>query len=287
MDVRLISVPYDTARRGYRMGAGPDALLSAGLAHGLEAAGHAVVIKVLTVEEEPAPAEIATAFELSRSLAAEVRAARETRALPVVLTGNCISALGVVAGLGGRSTAVAWFDAHGDLNTPETTGSGFLDGMAIAIVLGRCWTTLAATVPGFHPVPVGRVVLLGVRDLDPAERDVIATSGPIWLTPDVLKGKDGESARDASLVAVVDGATQLYLHVDLDVLDPRAARANAFAVHGGLTVEDVVSTVARMAEEVPIGALTFSAYDPSVDTEARVPAAAARILSEVIGILDR
>ena len=62
--------------------------------------------------------------------------------------------------------------------------------MAIAIVLGRCWTTLAATVPGFHPVPVGRVALLGVRDLDPAERDVIDTSGPIWLTPDVLKGKD-------------------------------------------------------------------------------------------------
>ena len=71
------------------------------------------------------------------------------------------------------------------------------------------------------------------------------------------------------------------------MLDPEAARVNAFAVPGGLMVEDVTSTVAWMAEGVPIGALTFSAYDPSVDTEARVPAAAARILSEVIGILDR
>ena len=70
---------------------------------------------------------------------------------PLVLAGNCNAAVGVVAGLG-PGAAVLWCDAHADFNTPETTTGGFLDGMGLATVTGRCWTSMAARVPGFVPV---------------------------------------------------------------------------------------------------------------------------------------
>jgi len=71
---------------------------------------------------------------------------------------------------------VLWFDAHGDFNTPESTLGGFLDGMALAIATGRCWTGLAATVPGFTPVAEENVVLVGARDLDRANCTSTSTS---------------------------------------------------------------------------------------------------------------
>src|SRR5687767_1880913 len=114
-------------------------------------------------------AEIGTAFDLDRQLAREVAAARLRSAFPLTLAGNCITSVGTVGGLGAGATGVLWFDAHGDFNTPETTIGGFLDGMALATVVGRCWRSLAAGVPGFTPVAEENVVLVGARDLDPAE----------------------------------------------------------------------------------------------------------------------
>ena len=72
---------------------------------------------------------------------------------------------------------VLWFDAHGDFNTPETTTSGFLDGMALAAVTGRCWTGLTRAIPGFTPVPESNVTAIGVRDLDEGEAMASQTCG--------------------------------------------------------------------------------------------------------------
>src|SRR5215217_3258315 len=126
-------------------------------------------------------AEIGAAVDLDRQLANAVAAARARGAFPLTLAGNCISSVGTVAGLGAGPTGVLWFDAHGDFNTPETTIGGFLDGMALATVVGRCWTSLAAGVPGFVPVAEENVVLVGARDLDPAEAALLAASGVVHL----------------------------------------------------------------------------------------------------------
>src|SRR5687767_4289522 len=85
-------------------------------------------------------AEIKTTFELYRALADRVREAND---FPVVFSGNCGASIGTAAGLGTEDLAVLWFDAHGDYNTPDTTESGFLDGMCLGILTGRCWKTLA------------------------------------------------------------------------------------------------------------------------------------------------
>src|SRR5204863_505993 len=81
-----------------------------------------------------------------------VRTVRASGQFPVVLSGNCNSAVGTLSGLTPARRAVCWFDAHGYCNSPDTTATGFLDGMGLATVLGLCWHQLAASVPGYHPV---------------------------------------------------------------------------------------------------------------------------------------
>ena len=91
--------------------------------------------------------EIGTAFELNRLLSKEVKAAVGDGMFPMVLSGNCNSCLGTIAGINSGQLGVVWFDAHGEFNTPETTQSGFLDGMPLAMATGRCWKTILKTIP--------------------------------------------------------------------------------------------------------------------------------------------
>src|SRR5947207_6643615 len=188
MDIQLLLVPYDTARRCWRSGAGPEHLLQAGLTTHLQARGHSVAdIQVIEAEPDQPPAEIGTAFELMRRIAVAVRTVRAAGRFPVVLAGNCNSAVGTLSGLTPAPRAIFWFDAHGDCNTPDTTATGFLDGMRLATVLGLCWHQLAASVPGYHPVSPEVTFLLGARDLDPPEDEVLAgaaiTSAPVVQIP--------------------------------------------------------------------------------------------------------
>ena len=76
----------------------------------------------------------------------------------------------------GEPPSVLWLDAHGDYNTPETTTGGFLDGMALAMLTGRCWRAMTAQVPGFEPVAEKRVVMFGTRDLDSAGGELLRSS---------------------------------------------------------------------------------------------------------------
>src|SRR4029077_13931674 len=119
--------------------------------------------------------------ELMRGVADEVRAARNAGRFPLVLSGDCLAAGGVIAGVG-EGTGVIWSDAHGDVNAPQTTMSGFLDGMTLATATGRCWMELARSIEGFEPVPENAVVLLGARDLDPGEETALARSKVVRLS---------------------------------------------------------------------------------------------------------
>lgn len=276
-DARLIAVPYDSGVRGWRMGAGPDRLLGAGLEARLRAAGHAVSTEHVELPAGAATAEIAATFTLAAQLADRVRAARAEGTLPIVLAGNCASAIGTLSGLDDAAPAIVWLDAHADLNTPDTTRSGFLDGMALAIATGRCWGAMAAAVPGFRPVPDANVCLIGTRDLDPAEIDLLDASGIgavhphyafLHLTP--------------ALDAIRSRAATAYLHIDLDVLDPEEGRANQFATPGGFLLGQMMAVIRSIRQRFEIGALALTAYDPTCDPEGRICAAAEVILHEVL-----
>ncbi len=282
MDIQLLAVPYDSGNRGARMGAGPEKLLDAGLERTLRDGGHTVHTRIAELSPNSWHAEIQTSFELMRMLAGAVREARESGRFPIVLAGNCNTAVGTVAGLGADSTGVAWFDAHGDFNTPETTRSGFLDGTAVAMITGRCWTQLTATVPGFAPIADDRVCLIGTRDVDSLEGALLEDSDV-----EVIEPKHLRSVLPRTLKSIREHVKNIYVHLDLDVLDSAVAPANSYAVSGGLTLEDLDHALAAIASEFRIVGVTLSAYDPAVDTDGYAARAAIQLISTAARVAER
>ncbi|NNG17872.1 MAG: arginase family protein [Gemmatimonadales bacterium] len=278
MNVHILSVPYDSGQRGVRMGAGPEHLLEAGLETRLRTAGHAVAVERIEPPASDIPAEIATAFELARTLSDSVRRAVEQGRLPVVLAGNCMTALGTLAGIRDAEPGIIWFDAHGDFNTPETTVGGFLDGMALTAATGRCWVQLASSIPGFQPINDRNVLMLGARDLDPLEVVALNSAEVAWLSPELLR-----QSLDAELDALRARVRTVYVHLDLDVLDPSVGKVNSYAAPDGLTLEELRATLGRIVQRFRVGAVALTAYDPAYDGDGRVARAAFDALETVVG----
>ncbi|MGY1733476.1 arginase family protein [Geodermatophilus sp. SYSU D01045] len=277
--VHLLRVPFDSGHEELRMGAGPTALARGGAADRLRGRGHVVTEQVVR-PDGGWRAEVATAFELSRVVAGAVAAARVSGVVPVLLSGNCGTTLGVLAGLTatGRRLGLVWLDAHGDFDTPEEDPGGFLDGQGLAVVVGRCWRALAARVPGFTPLAESDVVLAGARDLSPAQQAVLRASGVAWLPP--ARVRDG-AALDAALAALAARVDAVHPHVDLDVYDPSIAPANGYAAPDGLGAGEVLDLVARAASRLPVVSLTLASCDPALDPAGRLRATALALLEEV------
>jgi arginase len=182
-----------------------------------------------------------------------------------------------------REVGVLWLDAHADLNTPETTASGFLDGMALAALTGRCWQTLAGRIGGFVPVPDEHVVLCGARDLDPPEEKSLASSA-IVAVPGAAIRQDGLGpGLTGALDQLRQRVRQLHFHLDADVLDPEQARANSYAAPGGLTIQELLVIARMVAERFQIVSISVTAYDPAIDVHSAVPAAVGGVLEALIG----
>jgi arginase len=280
MNLRLLAVPYDSGNHRARMGAGPEALLQSGLENALRDKGHDVQTKIAELAADSWQAEIQTSFELMRMLSKAVREALAAGRFPIVLAGNCNTAIGTLAALG--HVGVVWFDAHADFNTPDTTTSGFLDGTAVAIITGRCWKQISGTVPEFKPVADERICLIGTRDVDSLEGRLLADSNVDVIEPSRIR-----SDLSHSLNSMRQHVESVYVHLDLDVLDAGVAAANSFAVSGGLTIDDVEYALAEIARDFRIAAVTLSAYDPAADTNGAAGRAAIRLLCTAAALADR
>jgi len=272
MKIDLILVPYDSGQRGTRMGAGPEHLVAAGLPAHLERLGHHVELTTVDPPGDSWRAEIRTGFELAALIAECVRQSQRNGSFPVVLAGNCFASLGVVTALG-AGTGVLWFDAHGDFNSPETTTGGFLDGMALATLTGRCFTGMSSRLPGFVPVREEHAWLLGTRDLDPAEEEMLLDSPVGRVAVESIGADLGERVRKE-----LDGPRQLHVHLDLDVLDPSDGQVNEYSCEGGVSAECLRSAMRSLGTLDTVAALTLSAYDPSYDADGRVRSTAFGVL---------
>ena len=172
-------------------------------------------------------------------------------------------------------------DAHGDLNTPDTSPSGFFDGMAISVAMGTAWPTLTAKLPGFHPLDPRNLIHVGARDFDPPELEVIGSKGITRLGVEDLDGLN--TGLDAALADLATRVDQAYIHMDLDVLDPTELRANVYAVPGGLTVAGMADVVRSTGRHLKIAAAGITAYDPDQDPEGRGVRAAETLLKALTG----
>ena len=281
MAIQIIQVPYDSGHKSLRMGNGPAHIVNRGLKKPSQAR---ILIEEVVVEDRVSQ-EVGTTFQLARVLAARVREAVDQSRFPLVLAGNCMSALGTLTGLE-EPVGVVWLDAHGDLNTPESTLSGFLDGMALATITGRCWSNLVSTFSGFEPVPDRQVILLGARDFDPAEQMLLDGSAITLIKTPSLRQAGVDATLGPALERICKLTPRIYLHIDLDVLDVSAARVNHFSSAGGLTVAELLQVVRFVGSRSSLAAAAITAYDPAFDEGDRALHAALEVialLGELLG----
>jgi arginase len=284
--ISIFAVPYDSGHRGVRMGSGPEHLLSNGMEGELSVTGKEVRSEVLEAAR-PFRAEIATAFELFGMVAERVQDAAGAWVFPLVLSGNCNATVGVVAGLAGafpeEEVGIVWFDGHADFNTPETTTTGFLDGMGLAISVGHGWVNMTRTIPYFHPVRETNVVLVGRRGASPVEKERLRASSVTVVEERHVRQAGGSEVLGTALDALGDRVRRVHVHLDLDVLDPTAVSpANEFAPEGGLSGAELEACIRRIRESFEVASATVASYDPSFDQEKHVLEAAmacARVLS--------
>jgi arginase len=167
---------------------------------------------------------------VAERVSAQVRAG----AVPTVVSGDCLVAIGTVAGVqrAGVDAGVVWFDAHGDVHTLDSTTSGYLGGLSLRLVLGA-HPDLVAEPLGLEPLAPGRALLVDARDLDPAEAAYLDTDGPARVGVDAL---DAQALPGGPLV----------LHVDVDVIDAGELPGLLFPAPAGPSTDAVLAAVRRV-----------------------------------------
>ncbi|MEW9806190.1 arginase family protein [Mesorhizobium marinum] len=277
MKISMIVAPYDSGRRHEGFGKGPDALLAGGLVETLALSGHDVDVVEIDKIKGLDDREIATGFAVCKAVAEKVSESRASGSFPIVLAGNCLTTCGALAGEAADS--LIWFDQHGDINTPETSPFGFLDGMALATALGLCWRPMANAIPGFEAVDPAKCMLVDARDLDPDEKTLLASLPVIHAEVD-------EAADKVSALKKA-GVSRTHLHIDLDVHDPDRLQVNRYAEPGGPEPAALREAASCMARSVPIVGLTLSAYDPAFDAKGEVPPEVGRLVVDFVAAMER
>jgi len=186
---------------------------------------------------------------INRALAETITAYPEY--IPLIFASDCVSVLGAMKGLERYRPAVLWYDAHGDFNTWETTPSGFLGGMPLAMLVGRGDMTYMNGV-GLAPISEKDVMISDARDLDPDESVSLLESFVNYL-PDI----------DDLLTEPLPNKP-LYVHFDTDVVDIKEMPAVGYPAPGGPTVEQTAATLKRVARDAQVVGALFSLWNSTL-----------------------
>jgi arginase len=270
-EVRIIAAPYHAGALNHRVGAGPTRLIEDGIEAAIAAEGVSTSLFVIPPVDGH-EGEIGRTFEVKRRIASAVAEARSAGAFPVVLAGNCNAEVGVWSGLGEPEAGLFWFDAHPDFDTPDEHRSGYLDGMGVATLAGQCWRNMAASVPGFTPFPVQRLIYCGIRDFDPGQREKVEAAG--------IRAAIGSKERPTDYVGEFSALLgdlpfrHASVHLDVDCLDTEVGIANEYAAPGGLSVGQLHDCLGNACEAAAPVSLTIASFNPSFEGADRISRAA-------------
>lgn len=250
--IKIIGVPMDlgASRRGVDMG--PSAVRIARLGQRLKELGHEVhdggnVAVTIAESQHYGESERKYLPEIAEAcwrLSAETYRALQERWIPLVLGGDHSIAIGSVAGVSrfyrerGEKIGIIWLDAHGDINTPETSPSGNIHGMPLAHILGLGAPELLRIGGDAPMVDPERAVLVGVRDLDPGEREIIHKIGIKVFTMRDIDERRLRSVMEEAIAIASNGTAGFHVSLDLDWIDPSDAPGVGTPVWGGATYRE-------------------------------------------------
>src|SRR5581483_636552 len=286
--VAVIGAPSALGAPGPGPEAGPAALRAAGLITRLQAAGVTALDRgdlVVPDADAPVPTgprNLRALAALARTIRDSVGAALDGGLLPLLLGGDHSVSLGSVAASATRApVGVLWFDAHGDFNTPETSPSGNVYGMVLAILAGLGPAPLVECVT--TPVPGSRIAIIGARALDPGERKNLRDAGVAVYTTEAIRAFGPEQAVERAIAGLVAaGAERLHVSFDLDVLDPSVAPGVWTRAHDGFTLEEARAALRAVANSRRLMALDVTELFPARDRDGATARAALSLIKTAL-----
>jgi arginase len=297
--VHVIGVPLDlgAGRRGVDMG--PSAMRIAGLGERLAALGHSVVDKGDLIAPNPetkAPRDedkkyVREIAKICQRLHQTALASLSAGALPLVLGGDHSLGAGSVAAASrwaadgyGRPIGLLWIDAHGDMNTPATSPSGNVHGMALAALLGSEPSELAE-IGGFSPkVLPAHTVLVGVRNLDDREKKAVRDSRAHVFTMNDIDRRGLAAVAEEAVRLAGEGTAGIHVSFDMDVCDPSIAPGVGTPVRGGLNYREAHMLMEIVAESGRLTSLDVVEVNPTLDVRNQTAQLGAELVLSALGM---
>jgi arginase len=295
--VRIIGVPMDLgqSRRGVDMG--PSALRGAGLQARIKQLGQQVEdignLSVKQPEEMPVGEKRAKYLqeiaETCQDVAVTVDKSLDEGFLPLVLGGDHSIAAGVAAGVAAffrkdkKQIGYLWLDAHGDMNTPDSSPSGNVHGMPLAAIMGYGAPELVDLL-GFKPkAEPGNIVIVGARDLDAQERKIVKKSGIHVFTMRDIDERGMREVMSDALKYCMDDTAGIAVSLDMDFVDPSDAPGVGTPVRGGVTYREAHLAMEMIADSEAMVSLEIVEINPIIDEHNRTALLGVELVLSALG----
>ncbi|MEI5909333.1 arginase [Bacillus spongiae] len=291
--ISIIGVPMDLGqmRRGVDMG--PSAIRYAGVVERLEAIGHQVEdlgdIEIGRAEkmvpQDTNLRNLKAVAEASEQLAFTVNDVVQQGHFPLVLGGDHSIAIGTIAGVAKNydNLGVIWYDAHGDLNTAETSPSGNIHGMPLAASLGIGHDTLT-NISGYLPkIKPENIVIIGARSLDEGERELIKEKGIKVYTMHEIDRLGMTAVMSEAISYLKERTDGVHLSLDLDGLDPSDAPGVGTPVLGGISYRESHLAMEMLEEAKIITSAEFVEVNPILDEKNKTASVAVALMGSLFG----
>lgn len=294
LNISLIGVPMDLGqnRRGVDMG--PSAIRYAGVVERLQEIGHTVTdegnIQIAAAEKTASPdtnlKNLKEVTDASTALANKIHDVMEDGQFPLILGGDHSIAIGTLAGLGDRyeNLGVIWYDAHADLNTGETSPSGNIHGMPLAVSIGLGHDKLV-NIRGFAPkIKPENVVIIGARSIDPGERELIKEKGiKVFTMHDIDKLGMTEVMNNAMSYLKDRNVDGLHLSLDLDGIDPIYTPGVGTPVPGGISYRESHLAMEMLFTSDMVTSAEFVEVNPILDEKNKTADVAVALMGSLFG----
>lgn len=291
--IRVIGAPVDlgASRRGTDMG--PSAIRAAGLhtrlrklGYPVQDAGNVHSPQPEETGDEDSPLKFGHEILAACSaLADRVDEAVAAGSTPLVLGGDHSVAIGTAAGLARHSKdrGLIWFDAHADFNTHDTSPSGNIHGMPVSAMLGIGHPDLADFDQPGAKLPAENVAIIGLRDVDRKEADLLTESGVSYYTMRDIDERGMRRVVEDALEVAGKGRDGVHLSFDLDAVDPQWAPGTGTVVPGGLTYREAHLALEMLADSDRLTSLEFVEVNPLLDNQNQTGAFAVGLIASALG----
>ena len=288
--IRIIGIPLDLGQTHRGVNMGPSAVRYAGLSHKLRELGYIVndmgniqfPIRE-TLFEKGKEFILPALVDANQSIYEEAEKAIKENTLPIFLGGDHSIAIGTIGGVtsNGRK-GVIWVDAHGDFNTPETSKSGNVHGMPLATLLGKGYDNLVNLGREGAKINPEDVVLIGLRDIDAKEKEIIKSSGVNFYT---MRDIDefGISKVMHDCLEKLSHIDEIHVSLDMDGLDPIVCPGVGTPVNGGLTYREAHLAMEIIADSRKLSSVDIVEINPMLDIYNKTAETAVEMIISLLG----